>query len=340
MLRSTLPTGEERRDLSLVDAGVKLEPTVVGSGERPRYFEGYSSVFNKRAAIGNPLKGGFLEEIAPGAYTKTITEADQRHLLDHNSFYVVSRRSAGTLEQTQDAFGLLVRSNLDYNLSYVNDMAANVVNGNLTGMSIGFRVPEGRDEWGTAHMETRDGSVEVELRTIREIALLENSTVTFPAYEDTTAALRHSLVPALLQRRDAEAIRRAVSYRPDLADFLGYDADLASTVIDLGRGTYSVKAAREIEGLPGEVLGHDTAIHAVANTMNPSEEREPTNTGTEPGKPSIDAPAETTRHEEGTAVTEAEDSAPAASTRNAPSQRELAKATLRHKKFRKNRLAA
>lgn len=232
MLMRSLPTDEERRSLALDDASVDITDAT-GEAAIGRTFIGYSSVFGKRTAIGNPMKGGFLEEISPGAYTKTIDEADQRFLLDHNPFYVVARRSAGSLHQTQDHYGLLVRANLDYNLSYVNDLAANVRNGNLTGMSVGFRVPEGKDEWTNTMLDTRNGQVEVELRTIKEIALIENSAVTFPAYTDTTASLRHSLVPALLQRRDSEAIRRAATYRPDLAQWLGFESELSPVHIDL-----------------------------------------------------------------------------------------------------------
>lgn len=260
MLMRSLPTDEERRSLTLDDASVDItDPT--GEAAIGRTFIGYSSVFGKRTAIGNPAKGGFLEEISPGAYTKTIAEADQRFLLDHNPFYVVARRSAGSLNQVQDHYGLLVRANLDYNLSYVNDLAANVRNGNLTGMSVGFRVPEGKDEWTNTMLDTRNGQVEVELRTIKEIALIENSAVTFPAYTDTTASLRHSLVPALLQRRDAEAIRRAATYRPDLAQWFGFDSELSPAHIDLATserermrpGSDAAEAARGIQMQPGTI---------------------------------------------------------------------------------------
>ena len=270
MLRN-LPTSEERRNLTLDDASVDLtDPT--GEAAIGGTFVGYSSVFGKRAAIGNPAKGGFLEEISPGAYTKTIVEADQRFLLDHNPLYVVARRSAGSLHQTQDTFGLMVRANLDYNLSYVNDLAANVRNGNLTGMSVGFRVPEGKDEWTNTMLDTRSGKLEVELRTIKEIALIENSAVTFPAYTDTTASLRHSLVPALLQRRDSEAIRRAATYRPDLAQWLGFDSELSPVYIDLatrGRerirpGSDAAEAARQGNELRDETQDISDAQAAIA----------------------------------------------------------------------------
>ena len=210
MARASVLTSEERRGLSLVDAHMELRDV---AGE-PR-FVGHAAVFNVRTAIGNPLKWGFYEQVAAGAFTKTLMEGDSRFLLDHDSFYVVSRVSAGTLTLAQDGVGLSVDSALDPELSYVGDLKANLRNGNLTGMSFGFYVI--KDQWDTEEIETSDGNTaEVEIRTLLEVRLLEVSAVTFPAYEQTDAGLR----AALRHRGDADAIRRRIEYRPDLADLL------------------------------------------------------------------------------------------------------------------------
>lgn len=228
MLRS-LPTGEERRDLTLSDAGVSVLPDAP-SGEKR--FTGHPAVFSTRAAIGNPLTYGFYEEIAPGAFTKTLGESDARFLIDHSSYHVVSRASAGTLDLTQDVRGLYANSALDQRLSYVNDLTANLENGNIRGMSFGFQVM--KDDWVMEQAQRADGEpTEVEVRTIREVKLIEVSAVTFPAYEETDAGLRHSLIPALRHRGDVDAIARAAKHRPDLAHLLGYDPELAPTHIFL-----------------------------------------------------------------------------------------------------------
>jgi hypothetical protein len=39
-------------------------------------FVGHAAVFDVRTAIGNPLRWGFYEEIAPGAFTKTLSKGD------------------------------------------------------------------------------------------------------------------------------------------------------------------------------------------------------------------------------------------------------------------------
>jgi HK97 family phage prohead protease len=181
-------------------------------------FKGYAAVFDSRTAIGNPLKWGFYEELAPSAFSKTITEGDQRFLIDHDSYYVVSRVSAGTLKLAQDAKGLMVDSVLDKRLSYVGDLITNIDNRNITGMSFGFHVV--KDEWSVETVETSDGQeAEVEVRRILETRTIEVSAVTFPAYEDTEAEL-NSVARALVRRGDVSAIERRAAFRPELRDLL------------------------------------------------------------------------------------------------------------------------
>lgn len=210
----TRTTTEERRRLPLSTAGVAIRASD-DDGER---FAGYASVFSSRTAIGNPLRWGFYEEVAPGAFTKTLSEGDARMLIDHDSYYVVSRVSAGTLRLAQDAKGLLVDSALDTGLSYVADLKANVRNGNITGMSFGFQVF--KEDWELVEVETIDGeTVQADLRIIREVKLFEVSAVTFPAYEDTEAGLR-AVATALARRGDVAAVERRAAYKPELLDLL------------------------------------------------------------------------------------------------------------------------
>ena len=212
-MRRSAVMDPERRDLSLTTAGVEVRAT--GGNER---FVGHAAVFDTRTSIGNPLKWGFYEEIAPGAFTKTLGEGDARMLIDHDSFYVVSRVSADTLNLAQDKRGLAVDSALDEDLSYVKDLKVNIRNKNITGMSFGFYVM--KDEWSTETVETSDGNTaEVEIRRIQEVRLIEVSAVSFPAYEETDAGLR-AVARTLQGRGDEDAVRRRLGFRPELASLL------------------------------------------------------------------------------------------------------------------------
>lgn len=211
---SAMTAGEDRRDLPLAEAGVEIRDDT----DRPR-FVGYAMKWNTRTLIG-ALPWGFYEEIAPGAAAKTLREGDQRMLIQHDPYYVVSRRAAGTLRLAPDKVGLPVDSDLDRGLSYVPDLVANVRNGNITGMSFGFRVV--KDDWTEEQAgETGDGKpITAEVRTIRELELIEVSPVTFPAYEDTETGLRAvdpvRAVGLALARRDSGLIEARSAYCPEL----------------------------------------------------------------------------------------------------------------------------
>ncbi|MDP8928666.1 MAG: HK97 family phage prohead protease [Actinomycetota bacterium] len=145
---------------------------------------GYAAVFNRLSAN----LGGFVEQVAPGAFTKTIQEADVRHLLNHDSNVVLGRNRAGTLRLAEDTTGLHYEVDLPATQA-ARDLAESVERGDITGSSFAFRVV-GDDgaEWSL----TDD---EFPLRTLRQVQLYDTSTVTYPAYpstqeDDVKAALR------------------------------------------------------------------------------------------------------------------------------------------------------
>lgn len=177
----------ERRLRPFAEADVQLV-RADGDTEPPR-FGGHAAVFDSRTAIGNPLRWGWYEEIAETAFDKTLKEADVRFLVDHDTRMLVARVSAGDLTVAKDDVGLAVDAELDTELSYVRDLVRNLDKRRITGMSFGFYVV--KDEWTTETVETNDGqSVDVDVRRITEVRLLEVSAVTFPAYEETDAGLR------------------------------------------------------------------------------------------------------------------------------------------------------
>lgn len=146
----------------------------VRAGDSGKTIGGYAAVFNSPADIG----GYFREKIAPGAFADAV-KADVRALIDHNSGRVIGRSSAGTLRLTEDGTGLAVEIDLP-DTTDGRDVAVSIQRGDLSGMSFGFRVT--KEQWD----ETSDPP----LRTIMAVELDEVSVVAFPAYEDTTIALR------------------------------------------------------------------------------------------------------------------------------------------------------
>ena len=137
---------------------------------------GYAARFN---TLSQNL-GGFVENVDPSAFNKTVTEADTRALFNHDPNFVLGRMSAGTLRLEVDKVGL--RYEVDLPPTQLGrDLAALLARGDINGSSFGFRVIE--DEWG----ETPDG---FPLRSLKQVSLRDVGPVTFPAYTAADVALR------------------------------------------------------------------------------------------------------------------------------------------------------
>lgn len=145
-------------------------------GSLPK-IEGYAAVFNSDSE-----DMGFIERIAPGAFKKALKTSDARALFNHDSNIILGRTTAGTLELKEDKTGLFM-SVTPPDTQLVRDMVLSPIErGDITQQSFGFTVD--KDEW-----EHKDN--EPSIRTIIETReLFDVSPVTYPAYTDTTVALR------------------------------------------------------------------------------------------------------------------------------------------------------
>lgn len=149
-------------------------PVEVRAAANGRTIVGYAAVFNSDADIGD----AFREVIAPGAFSDAVNE-DVRALISHDSGRVIGRTKAGTLRLRQDDTGLAVEIDLP-DTSDGRDLATLIERGDISGMSIGMIVTK----------QTWDETVEPPRRTIEAVSLREVSVVAFPAYDDTSIALR------------------------------------------------------------------------------------------------------------------------------------------------------
>ncbi len=137
---------------------------------------GYPAVFGQ---LSEQL-GYFREKIRPGAFAKTIQEADVRALWNHDANYVLGRTSNGTLKLTEDEHGL--RAEIEPpDTTWANDLRASIKRGDIDKLSFGFEAV--RDEWNDDRTE----------RELVEVRLYDVSPVTFPAYPQTEVSLRNLL---------------------------------------------------------------------------------------------------------------------------------------------------
>lgn len=159
--------GVERRSVELT------ELRVLPDGDKKK-ITGYAAVFEKMSED----LGGFKEIIERGAFKKALKKSDTRALWNHDPSVVLGRVSAKTLRLKEDEQGLRIEIDPP---SWAGSYMESIERGDVREMSFGFTVET--DKW-----ETKDG---MNLRTILAVRELPDvSPVTFPAYPDTSLALR------------------------------------------------------------------------------------------------------------------------------------------------------
>ncbi len=141
-------------------------------------LSGYAAVFNSRSV----KLWDFYEVIKPGAFKRALANgADVRALLNHDANFVFGRTKSGTLALAEDETGL--RADITPpDAQWARDQMESVKRGDVDQMSFAFRVMPGGDTW------QMDGNDLV--RELTDVELFDVSVVTYPAYPETTVAVR------------------------------------------------------------------------------------------------------------------------------------------------------
>ena len=179
-----------RKNLEVRTLPVEFRITRKEDGALPR-IEGYASVFNSDSE-----DMGFIEQIKPGAFKDALKISDSRALWNHDPNYVLGRQSSGTLELKEDKVGLWMSINPP-DTQLVRDMVLTPIErGDVREQSFGFTIEA--DEW-------KDLDTDKPRRTIVKVKeLFDVSPVTYPAFQDTSVALR-SLKKAKAEAEDKPA---------------------------------------------------------------------------------------------------------------------------------------
>ncbi len=166
-------------------------------------FQGYAAVFNTDS------RGlDFTETILPGAFNRSISAATRgewevKAFQDHDPKMFLGSTKTGSLSLREDKLGLAVDLQLNPEVSYARDLAANLRrDGAGAGMSFGFSTPRLGDQWSS------DGSRR-ELKSVKlhEVSVIVGGT---PAYE-ATVGLASVRSVARLAKLDPEEVRTALS---------------------------------------------------------------------------------------------------------------------------------
>lgn len=160
---------------------------------------GYAAVFNDVTRI-DSYEGRFDEQIAPGAFRRTLQRRTPVLQFDHGSHGVVGSIPIGAIESIrEDARGLYIEARLHDNW-LVEPVRDAIASGAISGMSFRFSVTG--DEWDT--------SGETPMRTIKSVNLMELGPVVFPAYESTTVGVRSEVLNVLTQPELRTDLARAL----------------------------------------------------------------------------------------------------------------------------------
>ncbi len=143
-------------------------------------ISGYAAVFNRDSS-----DMGFIEQVDPSAFNRTLNVADVRALGNHDPNWLLGRSKSGTLRLSTDGTGL--RYEIDVNPADPDGQRAieKIRRGDMDGSSFSFQTI--RDEWNWEATPPQ--------RRLLEVALLDIGPVCFPAYPDATSAMRSALEP-------------------------------------------------------------------------------------------------------------------------------------------------
>jgi len=185
----------------IVSRSVEFRSTATESDGRT--LEGYASVWNQATEI-DSYEGKFVEQVARGAFVKTLAEGRPILQYDHGRDPRTGTCPIGVFKSLQeDPHGLHVVARLFANQT-VEPIIEAIREQAITGMSFRFKVL--RDEWRDRNGKLVRGDEMYRLlsepgergplqRTIREVQLFECGPVVSPAYSGTSVGVR-SLIEA------------------------------------------------------------------------------------------------------------------------------------------------
>lgn len=158
-----------------------------------RFIEGYFSVFNQPYEV----FPGWIEEIAPGAFSRTLREGkDVKVLWNHNSDIVLGSTQNRTATLREDDIGLFGSDEINEEDQDAKNGYARVSRGDVRGCSFGFDIRSMEERWDD------DGTYRTR---ITDVELYEVSPCTFPAYSQTSISARNKEVFEDAKKRFDEA---------------------------------------------------------------------------------------------------------------------------------------
>jgi hypothetical protein len=190
----SLMLAEHRSRLATAEQ-ITFDAEIRAAGDGSMRISGYAAKFNTEASA-----LGFREQIAPGAFKRSLAGADPIYLLvNHDTEQLpLASTGSGTLQLREDATGLLMTADLDKSNPRAAELYSALKRGDVSKMSFMFTIADGG--------ETRQNG----LRTLTDLNLFEVSVVTWPAYDSTEVGVRDAAADDLGTRARLAAARLAL----------------------------------------------------------------------------------------------------------------------------------
>jgi HK97 family phage major capsid protein/HK97 family phage prohead protease len=238
--------------------------TTRSDGEMPT-MSGHFSTFNDWYEVDSYIEGNFLEQIAPGAFRKTIRKSNEdrgamKVLYDHGQDPQIGNKVLGPIAKLEeDRIGPAYAVPL-LPTSYNRDLVPGLLAG-LYGSSFRFTV-EG-DNWDNSPEPSDYNPAGIPERTITEARVYEFGPVTFPANPNATAGARSTTDVFYQRSRDPEAFESLLR-----------SAQVARTLADAGAAAPASEPPQP-DTPPEEPPGSDTPPEPPPDPPAPAPEGPP-----------------------------------------------------------------
>jgi len=166
------------RDVEWRDSGNGKEYTFVGT----------ATVFGSWSESLWTPRGNFKERFLPGAFEEVFAGPhDVRFLKNHDKNLVLARTKSGTLELEETDSALRVWARVA-RTTYATDLKLSMERGDIDQMSLQFEMDYDRGAEDRWYEDPRTGEICHDVIKVSD--LFDVSVVTFPAYAETSAAMR------------------------------------------------------------------------------------------------------------------------------------------------------
>lgn len=234
-------------------------------------LDGYGAMFNSPTRI-NSWEGVFNETIAPGAFRKSLRENTPRMQFDHGNHPLIGSIPIGRYDTVEeDPMGLHVVGRLSENW-LVQPVRDAIAEGAIDGMSFRFSVV--KDQWnradGTAIKDEAElmdliynarDEADIVTRILKEVRCTEVGPVVWPAYRDTSVAVRSKTLTVDLSSKSSLARAAFV-----------LDAAVRNTVDqDLPRETQDAPSSTDGDAVRHSEEPTDTSPTAGSHSSEPVE---------------------------------------------------------------------